>query len=106
MRVLSRPWSVFQNEGLELLGATQPLVQSLGVLVEYSKGRDANWGGSLSLAADNLNAGLGLVMDAFETGDCVVFSDVAKNRVLANSQEAFRVLREEVTPSLEQGASE
>ena len=36
-QVLSRPWPVFQNEGLELLGATQPLVQSLSVLVEAAR---------------------------------------------------------------------
>ena len=36
-QVLSRPWPVFQNEGPELLGATQPLVQSLSVLVEAAR---------------------------------------------------------------------
>jgi len=103
-QVLSRPWPVFQNEGLELLGATQPLVQSLSVLVEYANGCDAEWGGELGLASENLNTGLGFLMDAFEAGDCVLFSDVAETSVLANIREGFRVLKSDVAPSLEKGA--
>ena len=103
-QVLSRPWLVFQNEGLELLGATQPLVQSLSVLVEYANGCDAEWSGELGTASENLNVGLGSLMDAFEAGDCVVFSDVADGKVLAGIREAFRVLKDDVGPSLEKGA--
>lgn len=105
-QVLSRPWTVFQNEGIGLLNSTQPLIQSLGLLVAYSKGRDAEWSQSLEQAAESLNAELGSLLDAFEAGDCVVFSDVAERGILANVQDAFRVLEDEVAPSIESSTKE
>ena len=101
--VLSRPWTSFQNDGVELLNATQPLVQSLGVLVAYSKDCDAVWSRVLESVAERLNASLGLLLDAFEASDCVVFSDVAERGLLANVSEAFRILNDDVAPKLESG---
>lgn len=101
--VLSRPWTSFQNDGVELLDATQPLVQSLGVLVVYSKDCDAVWSHVLESVAERLNVSLGLLLDAFEASDCVVFSDVAEHGILANVSEAFRILKDDVAPKLESG---
>ncbi len=105
-QVLSRPWVSFQKHGIELLNDTQPLVQSLGLLHEYAKGCQAEWGPSLGRATGHLNVELGSLLDAFEAGDCVVFSDVAESGILAGLQEIFRVLNDEVASGLESGMTE
>lgn len=97
---LSKPWTKFQNEGLEILNETQPLVQSVGLIMEYSKMNQLSWSEAIRQSGEDLNASLSALMDSFEAADCISYSDTAATRVYPAIAEMFRVLSDEVVPSL------
>ena len=90
--VLREPWSSFQEKAIQLLDATQPLVQSASVLVAFGQESDADWTQELQRSADGLNSGIGALIDAFEAGDSVGFSDTASGTCLTGIREVCSIL--------------
>jgi|ETNmetMinimDraft_22_1059887.scaffolds.fasta_scaffold00010_53 hypothetical protein len=90
---LREPWSSFQAKAIELLDATQPFVQSASVLVAFGQESEADWAIELQRAANALNSGIELLIDAYEAGDCAKFSDTASGPCLKGIGEVNTVLR-------------
>ncbi len=101
---LSRPWESFREEAIEVLNATQPLVQCVGLLVEYSKNRDADWTSALEEVAELLNQALSSVMDAFEASNCIAFSDTAERALPIRLEKVYSALSKQVLPNLDSAA--
>jgi len=104
---LSQPWAHFQNEGIEILNETQPLVQSIGLITEYSKQKQLPWSESIRQSGENLNASLSSLMDSFEVADCISYSDTVATGVYSAMVEIYRLLSDQVVLSLTaKGANE
>lgn len=97
---LSKPWSQFQPEAVRILNETQPLVQSIGLLAEYSKQNQKQWSNEISRLGEKINVVLSSLMDAIEAGDCVTFSDFAGSKLCATLAEVYKLLSIAVLPSL------
>ncbi len=106
-RSLSQPWAHFQKEGLEILNETQPLVQCIGLITEYSKQKQLPWSESIRQSGEDLNASLSPLMDSFEVADCISYSDTVATGVYPAMVEIYQVLSDQVLLSLAaKGASE
>ncbi|OUW16690.1 MAG: hypothetical protein CBD18_06350 [Opitutales bacterium TMED158] len=90
--VLRSPWDRFQPRALELLDATQPLIQSVSVLVAFGQESESNWGQELQQASHSLNEGVERLIDAFEARDSVSFSDAAGMECLDGVRAVFGAL--------------
>lgn len=106
-RSLSQPWAHFQNEGIEILNETQPLVECIGLIAEYSKQKQLSWSESISQSGEKLNTSLSPLMDSIEMADCILFSDTAATGVSPALVEIYQILSDRVILSLtEEGANE
>ena len=101
-RSLSKPWSQFQPEAVRILNETQPLVQSIGLLAEYSRQNQKQWSNAIVRLVERFNVVLSSLMDAIESGDCITFSDLAGTDLYATLLEVYKLLSIEVLPSLEE----
>ncbi len=102
---LRTPWADFQSQAVDILNETQPIAQCVALLSEYSRENDIAWATSLSDAGKRLNEGLSTVIDAFDKGNCVVYSDVAESDVQSGLEEVYRVFSEEIVKNLETGGN-
>jgi len=98
-RSLRQPWSQFLPEGLEILNATEPVAQSVGLLVEYAKQNQLPWSSAIEESAGQFNAALSSLMDAIEAGDCVAYSDGAATVVPLGLNGVYDVLSRRVLPA-------
>lgn len=96
---LCQPWSQFLPEGLEILNETEPIAQSVGLLVEYAKQNQRSWSSGIEESAERFNAALSSLMDAVEAGDCIAYSDGAATDVQSGLNSVYEVLSQQVLPA-------
>lgn len=99
-RSLSKPWAQFQHDGLEILNETQPIVQCIGLITEFSKQNQLSWSESIKQSGERLNKSLIPLMDSIETADCITYSDTVATGVYPAIVEVYEVLSSQVVPSL------
>ncbi len=102
---LIKPWAQFQGDGLEILNATEPLAQSVALLTEYSKQSQQPWSEEIERAGERFNESLSLLMDAFEAGDCIAYSDIAATSVYPAIDGVCQTLSSSVLPTLKEADS-
>lgn len=102
---LSTPWTVFQSQAMAIFLETQAFVQCVSLLSEYSKNNELTWAKTLMDAGEELNVGLSTAIDAFDSANCIGFSDAAAVEVISGLKRVYQVLSEEVIPSLDYGGN-
>lgn len=103
---LSTPWTHFQSDGLEILNETQPLAQSIELLAEYSKQNELSWAVMIGNAREDFNTAMSSLMDAFEAGDCIAYSDLVVGELYPAIVGVYDLLSNEVVSSLGRKKSE
>lgn len=97
---LSQPWMEFQSQALEILNETQPAVQSIQVLSAFGRQKHAEWGSRLSQTESDLSERLNSVIDHFENGDYVSYSDASAELASTGLNRVFETLLRDAKPAL------
>lgn len=103
--VLKRDWNDSQGAGVELLEQLRPLVEGLGVLLDFGKNSSATWEQSLSVGFEAGVGSINTVVDSIESRDCVVLSDCLAFQMKEAWERLASCLDEEVIPILEKELS-
>ena len=74
---LNLGWQDFQAKMAQTLGGTQPLIENCGLLIQFASLKSLPWHDSLKIASESLNVEMGRAMDAFESSNCILISDIA-----------------------------
>ncbi len=93
-RSLSVPWDDFKTEAIDILNDAQPLLECVGVLIEYSRQNGLEWSGGISASYDRLNEALSLTIDAIENSDCIAYSDAIALETAPALEALYGVLSE------------
>ncbi len=103
--VLKREWSDSQVAVVELLEQLRPLVEGLGVLLDFGKNSSAEWEQILSSGFEAGVGSINIAVDSIESRDCVVLSDCLAFQMREAWEGLASCLGGEVIPTLEKELS-
>ena len=101
---LRQPWKIFQQKALDIFNETQPAIQCIQVLNTFGHQTQAVWERQLSQAEKDLSERLNAVIDHFENGDCVRYSDASAEMATKTLKSVFETLLRDAKPALQSGA--
>ncbi len=100
-RVLSEDQQTMVASSAQVLEGSSNLVEFAGVTQVLGESINASWAQSTKEIATSLNAQLELWMDALESRDPIVLSDLASSRLSRLLESFFALLESEIKPDLE-----
>ena len=95
------PWKDFQPKAFNILNETQPIIQSIQVLSAIGRHKQTVWEKHLRQAEGSLSERLNSVIDHFENGDCVRFSDASAEMASKTLKSVFETLLRDAKSALQ-----